>query len=210
MRAQSSFVAALAACALVALLVGCSGSGEVVKLDIRALPSDEAGMQSAGLSQRPTIRIEPFEDERPNRDNLGVRTHLGGGTTVFRAAGGPATEVTAKVLAEYLSQRGLEASVGTNTQQADVVISGRLTEFGVRAKSRFFSTLLTTSLKLGLRAENTADGSATTMSLEDEREDAVFWFEPSDLEELANEMLQESVANMLAGVRVENGVFRMK
>ena len=210
MREQSSVVVALAIFMLLSLLVGCSGTGEVVNLHIDALPSDEAALESVGQSNRLTVRITPFEDVRPNKENLGVRTHLGGGTTLFRVDGGPATDVTAKVIAEYLKQRGLDAKVGGDGAQADVVISGRLAEFSVHAKSRFFSTLLNTSLKLGLRAENAADGSATTMSLEDAREDTVFWFESSDLETLANEMLQDSVNNMLAGVRVSDRVLRMK
>lgn len=200
----------LSICVLLAWLTGCSGSGQVVNLNITALPSEEAGLQSVGQSDRLRIRITPFEDVRPNQDTLGVRTHLGGGTTAYKVGGGPATEVTATVIAEYLKQRGWDATVGTDTTEADVVISGRLAEFSVHAKSRFFSTLLNTSLKLALRAENAADGSATTMSLEDAREDTVFWFAPSDLETLANDMLQESVRNMLASVRVRDGILRMK
>lgn len=210
MRERSAVAVALIICVLMALLTGCSGTGQVVQLNVDALSSEETGLRTVGQSDRLEIRIKPFEDTRPNREQLGVRTHLGGGTTVFEVAGGPAAEVTAKVIADYLSQHGWDATVGTDAAQADVVMSGRLAEFAVHAKSRFFSTVLNTSLKLALRAENTADGSATTMSLEDEREDTVFWFEPSDLETLANEMLQESVKNMLASVRVQNGILRMK
>ena len=210
MRERSQVAVALIICVLMALMTGCSGTGQVVNLKLDALPSDGDGARSVGQSDRPKITIKPFEDVRPNQEHLGVRTHLGGGTTVFEVAGGPAAEVTAKVLADYLSQHGWDATVGTDTAQADVVVSGRLAEFAVHGKSRFFSTLLTTSLKLALRAENTADGSATTLSLEDEREDTVFWFEPSDLETLANEMLEESVKNMLGSVHVQNGILRMK
>lgn len=210
MRARSAVAVALSICVVMALVTGCSGTGQVVNLKIDALPSDEAGLQSVGQSDGLTIRIEPFEDTRPNQEHLGVRTHLGGGTTVFQVDGGPAADATAKVIAEYLRQRGWNATVSTDTSQADVVMSGRLTEFSVHAKSRFFSTLLNTSLKLALHAENSADGSATTMSLEDAREDTVFWFEPSDLETLANQMLRESVRNMLASVQVQNGILRMK
>lgn len=210
MRDRSAIAVALSICVLMTWLTGCSGTGQVVNLHIDALPSDEAGLQSVGQSDRLKIAIKPFEDVRPNQEHLGVRTHLGGGTTVFQVDGGSAAEVTAKVLVEYLKQRGWDTTLGTDAAQADVVISGRLAEFSVHAKSRFFSTLLTTSLKLSLRAENAADGSATTMSLEDAREDAVFWFEPSDLETLANEMLYDSVRNMLASVQVRNGVLRMR
>ncbi len=210
MNGRSAVTGALVIFALAMGFTGCAGKGEVVNLNIHTLPSEEAGLESVGQSDRLTIRITPFEDLRPNKETLGVRTHLGGGTSIFQVGGGPAAEVTANVVAEYLTERGWEATVGTDTAQADVVISGRLAEFSVHAKSRFFSTLLNTSLKLALRAENTADGSATTMSLEDAREDTVFWFEPSDLETLANEMLQESVRNMLASVRVKNGILRMK
>ncbi len=210
MRERSVVAVALSICVLSAWLTGCSGTGQVVNLNIDALPSDEAGLQSVKQSDRLTIRITPFEDVRPNKETLGVRTHLGGGTTVFQVGDGPATEVTAAVIAEYLKQRGWDVRVGTDTAPADVVISGRLAELAVHAKSRFFSTLLNTSLKLALRAENAADGSATTMSLEDGREDTVFWFEPSDLETLVNEMLQETVRNMLASVQVKNKILRMK
>ncbi len=210
MRERSVVRAALSICALAVWLTGCAGKGEVVNLNIHALPSEEAGLESVGQSDRLTIRIMPFEDLRPNKETLGIRTHLGGGTTTFTAGGGPPAEVAAKVIAEYLTQRGWDATVSADAAQADVIISGRLSEFSVHAKSRVFSTLLNSSLKLALRAENTADGSATSMSLEDGREDTVFWFEPSDLEKLANEMLQESVRNMLVSVRVKNGILRMK
>lgn len=210
MRGRSAVTGAFFICVLAMGFTGCAGKGEVVNLDIRTLPSEDTGVESVGQADRLTIKIMPFEDLRPNKETLGMRTHLGGGTTIFKVGGGPPAEVAAKVIAEYLTQRGWNATVGADTAQADVIMTGRLTEFSVRAKSRFFSTLLNTSLKLALRAENTADGSATAMSLEDGREDTVFWFEPTDLETLANEMLQESVKNMLASVQVKNGILRMK
>lgn len=209
-RARSTIVTMPVLWLLAVLLAGCAGSGRVVELDVKAAPPADAGMRSADQPRQLTVVVKPFDDARPERDSLGIRTHLGGGVTRFELKEGPATSLVARVVAEHLARRGWQAAVGEPGGQPDVVMSGTLHEFSVHAKSRFGSTLLRASLRLALRAENTADGSMTTMMLEDSREDTEFWFDAEDLEELVNEMLDESVRNMVASVQVADGALRLK
>jgi len=108
MRGRFAILVALPMSLLMALLAACAGTGQVVNLNIDTLPSEEAGLESVGQSDRLTIRIKPFEDQRPTKETLGVRTHLGGGTTIFQVGGGPAAEVTANSLVRMARAAGFE------------------------------------------------------------------------------------------------------
>lgn len=191
-------------------LSGCAGSGAVVKLDVRALPSTQVALQAGKEPQNLTIFVMPFEDQRSRRDRVGVRTHFWGGVTQFDVEGSNAGETVARVLADYLKQRGFTVGMGTPgvagvEGKPDVILTGRVLEFAGNAKSRFGNTLIMTSLKLALKAENTTDDSVTGMTMDDRREETVFSFEQEDLEELANKMLRESIEKLLQDMKVAQG-----
>ena len=196
------------------LICGCAGTGEVLTLRVHVIPDSDPTTVAEEPGQL-TVLVQPFDDQRSQRERLGARTHLWGGRTFFNVEEGRAGEVVARVLADYLKQRGWTVGVETleTTQleaKPDVRISGQVLEFSAKAKSRFGSTLMTASLKVALKAENTANGTVTTINVDDARENSVFWFDPEDLEGLVNQMLKESLENTMGNLKVTDSSLRMK
>ena len=155
--------------AVLVLLAGCAGSGQMVSLDVvPKLPPAQA------LASDPVkIVIEPFEDRRADQGKLGYRTHLGGGVTYFNVAGGKVGDTAAETMAETLRQqgwqrRGWDARVvqtGVAVSGADILVTGEVLELTAHAKSRFFSTVITTECRMLIKASNLKDGSVTTNTL---------------------------------------------
>ncbi|HSC57372.1 MAG TPA: hypothetical protein VLC51_09205, partial [Nitrospira sp.] len=166
---------------------GCGGSGQTFYLDV--LPKQ----QPAQMADPETVKIviEPFEDRRVEKNRIGMRTHLWGGTTYFNVAGEKPGQVYAQALAERLQARGWQdrawnvkvASAGSSPD-ADIVISGQIFEFAANAKSRLFSTYITTSNKLTITARNNVDRSSTNRSIEGSQSDTVVWFAEDDVKQL--------------------------
>ena len=140
----------LAACLLMG--AGCGGTGQMFYFDLQQKQTATAQY----MEPEPVrIVIESFEDRRPEKSRLGLRTHLWGGVTYFNVAGERPGDVIAQALADRLRTRGWKerpwtvrvAPSGsvTNSNDADIVISGQLFEFSANAKSRLFSTAVNTS-----------------------------------------------------------------
>ncbi len=192
-------------------LAGCAGTGEVVPLDVRFKPMDVQPVETEPLK----IVVETFEDKRADKSKLGLRTHLWGGVTYFNVPGGRPGEVAAQALADYLRLRGWRVGVrtpGVTTAEGepDIVLTGQVMEFSANAKSRFFSTAITTSTRFVIRARNAVDGSTTTMNLDGTRSETVFWFDPGDVQRLLNETLKESLDRLMADTKIENRAWRLK
>jgi hypothetical protein len=193
--------------ALLGLLVlaGCAGTGEIIPLKVQALPSVRSLNQSF---QDIKVVVERFE-EGPEAGRLGVRSHLGGGETIFTAQGGGLGEAVARVLADNLKTMGFQVWMkksGASEVPADpdVTIRGEVYQVLVQARSRFFSTKLTGRVKVLILAANASDRSTVRLNLEGGREDVVFWFKPEDVQELANRMLKENLDRLLVDIRVQN------
>jgi uncharacterized lipoprotein YajG len=187
------------------LLVGCAGTGEVIPLKIQALPSVRSINQNL---QDIKVLVEPFE-ESAGIDQLGVRTHLGGGQTTFTAQGGRLGLIMARVVADNLKSMGFQVWVRTPTEQdlpekPDITITGQVQQLSAQARSRFFSTKMTVKVKVVIQAANASDRSAVRLNLEGTRENTVFWFEPGEVQELVNRTLQENLDRLLADVRVQD------
>ncbi len=199
------------------VVAGCVGSGDVLYLDVRAIPLEEATESDdadAGEPGQLSVFVEAFEDQRPEKEHLGVRTHLAGGVTIFDVDGNHPGEVVARVLADYMRQRGWVVGLETPgvsglSGNPDVIVSGQVREFSVRVKSRFGSTVITTSLDLILTVKNTADGSTTKMNLDDTREQTVGWFDPEDLEMQVNQMLKQSLERAMSDLQAARGALRL-
>ena len=195
-------------------LTGCAGSGEVVYLEIQAIPpAPHSAKQQAGQREEIKVAVEAFEDQRPEKSHLGVRTHLWGGVTQFNFMGGKAGDVVAQVVADHLKQKGWRVWVRRHGSPApegdpDVILTGQIQDFSANAKSRFFSTKLTAMSKLAVLARNAVDGSTTSMNLEGTSTDTVFWFEPKDVQELVNETLKVSLDKLTADTKVEKRALR--
>lgn len=195
------------------VISGCAGTGELYYMDIRPKP---AAAQFA-TAEPVKIVIEPFEDLRLEKSRVGQRTHLWGGVSYFDVSGGKPSEVIAQALAETLRQRGwherawnvtLASANGTSMTDADIIIVGQVIECSANAKSRFFSTKITTSSKLVLRARNVADRSVVTRNVESAESDTVVWFEVDDVRALLTATIKESLDRFIADTKIENRSLR--
>jgi Uncharacterized lipoprotein len=190
---------------VILLLAGCAGTGEVIPLKIQALPSVRSINQNF---QDIKVVVEPFE-EVSEAGHLGIRTHLGGGETVFAVQGGKPGDAVAQVVADNLKSMGFQvwvkkSDVSEVPDKPDITVTGQVQQLSVQARSRFFSTKLTAKVKVMIRVANASDRSTVRLNLEGSREDAVFWFEPGEAQELVNRMLKENLDKLLADVRVQD------
>lgn len=184
---------------------GCGGSGQTFYLDV--LPKQ----QPAQMADPETVKIviEPFEDRRVEKNRIGMRTHLWGGTTYFNVAGEKPGQVYAQALAERLQARGWQdrawnvkvASAGSSPD-ADIVISGQIFEFAANAKSRLFSTYITTSNKLTITARNNVDRSSTNRSIEGSQSDTVVWFAEDDVKQLMAATMKDTLDRYLSDTTI--------
>ena len=187
------------------VFAGCAGTGEVVPLKIHALPSVRSINQNF---QDIKIVVESFE-EGPEAGRLGVRTHLGGGETVFAAQGGKPGDVMAQVVADNLKSMGFQVWIKKSDAsevpaKPDILVTGQVQQLSAQARSRFFSTKITAKVKAVIQAANASDRSTVRLNLEGAREDAVFWFEPGEVQELVNRTLKENLDRVLADIRVQD------
>lgn len=184
---------------------GCGGSGQTFYLDV--LPKQ----QPAQMADPETVKIviEPFEDRRVEKNRIGMRTHLWGGTTYFNVAGEKPGQVYAQALADRLQARGWQdrawnvkvASAGSSPD-ADIVISGQIFEFAANAKSRLFSTYITTSNKLTITARNNVDRSSTNRSIEGSQSDTVVWFAEDDVKQLMAATIKDTLDRYLSDTTI--------
>jgi phosphotransferase system HPr-like phosphotransfer protein len=96
----------------------------------------------------------------------------------------------------------------TNASEAparpDITITGQVQQLSAQARSRFFSTRMTAKARIVIQAANASDRSTVRLNLDGTREDAVFWFEPREVQELVNRMLKENLDRLLADVYVKD------
>lgn len=193
---------------------GCAGTGKTVYLNLQ---QKQAAAQY--LEPEPVrIVIETFEDRRPEKNRLGLRTHLWGGVTYFNVAGEQPGDVIAQALVDRLTARGWKdrawtvrvASSGavTNLSDADIVISGQLLDFSANAKSRLFSTVVNTSSKMVITARNLGDQSTTTRGVEGAQRDTVVWFSEDDVQKLLAATLKDSIDRYLVDTTIEQKALR--
>jgi len=186
-------------------LTGCAGTGEVIPLDIHPAVNG-----SEGSAKKSSIRVAvgPIEDGRTHKTGLGVRTHLWGGVSYFDVPGGNPTNVVAKALTDYLTAKGWHVTK-QSSDGADVLITGKLLDLSVRAKSRVFFTEITAKTKLALQALNAADGSTVRMTLNGSGDDDEFWFDPEDAQALVNGVLNDSFGKLVQDTKFENTSLRL-
>jgi len=193
---------------------GCAGTGKTFYLDLQQ-------KQAVAQYQEPEsvrIVIEPFEDRRLENNWLGMRTHLWGGVTYFNVVGERPGEVIAQSLADRLKTRGWKGRAWTvrvvssgavaNLNDADVVISGHLLDFSANAKSRFFSTVVSTSSKMVITARNLGDQSTTIRMVEGAQRDTVFWFSEADVQQLLAATLKDSIDRYLDDTTINQKALR--
>lgn len=190
---------------------GCGGSGQTVHFDV--LPPQQPVQQAEPDALK--IVIEPFEDRRADTHRIGMRTHLWGGTTYFNVVGDKPGEVYANALADRLRAAGwldrswdVRVAPAGSMPNADIVISGQIFEFAANAKSRLFSTYITTSNKLTITARNNGDHSSTGRSLESAASDTVVWFSEDDVKRLMTATIKDTLDRYLADTTISQRAVR--
>jgi hypothetical protein len=193
---------------------GCGGTGKTFYLDLQQKQAAAPYMEPEPVR----IVIEPFEDRRLDWSRLGLRTHLWGGVTNFNVAGARLGDVIAQILADRLKARGWKdrawtvrvASSGavTNLNDADIVISGKILDLSVNAKSRLFSTVVTTSSNLVIAARNLVDQSSTTRSIEGAQRETVVWFSEDDVQQLLSATLKDDIDRYLVDTMIDHKALR--
>jgi hypothetical protein len=201
---------------MVSLLMGagCGGSGKTFYLDLQQKQAAAQYMEAEPVR----IVIETFEDRRLEKNRLGLRTHLWGGVTYFNVAGERPGDVIAQALADRLQTRGWKdqawtvrvasRATVTNLNDADIIISGQLLDFSANAKSRLFSTVVSTSSKMVITGRNMGDQSATIRSVEGAQHDTVFWFSEDDVQQLLAATLKDGIDRFLADTTIEQKALR--
>jgi len=190
-------------------LAGCAGRGEVIPLQIHPIVTKSEAVSKP----TPTLRVAigSVEDGRSHKTGLGVRTHLWGGVSYFDVPGGNPADVVAQALTDYLTAKGWRVTKGgAGDAGADVVLTGKILELSVHAKSRVGSTKVTTKTKLAVQAQNVVDESTIRMTLNGNGADDVFWFAPEDAQALVNDVLTDSFGKLLQDTTVENKQLRLK
>lgn len=195
----------------VSVVAGCAGKGEVRYLDLSMKPP----AAQMAVTEPVKIVIEPFEDRRLEKGRIGMRSHLWGGVTYFNIAGERPGEFVAQALADRLRNRGwherawnVRVAPAGSVADADIVITGQLFEFSANAKSRVFSTAITTNSKLTIQAHNQADKSTTTRSVEGSQTRTVFWFDEDDVQELLAATLKDGIDRIIADTMIEQKSLR--
>ena len=190
-------------------LAGCAGTGEVIPLQIHPIVTKSESVSKP----TPTLRVAvgSVEDGRSHKTGLGVRTHLWGGVSYFDVPGGNPADVVAQALSDYLTAKGWQVTKrGAGDNGADVVLTGKILDLSVHAKSRIGFTEVTTKSKLALQAQNVSDGSTIRMTLNGSGGDDIFWFDPEDAQALVNDVLTDSFSKLLQDTMVENRQLRLK
>ena len=189
-------------------LAGCAGTGEVIPLQIHPIVTGSEG----GARQRAAVRLAvgSVEDGRSHKTGLGVRTHLWGGVSYFDVPGGNPADMVAQALADYLIAKGWQVTKrGAVDAGADVVLTGKILDFSVHAKSRVGFTEVTTKTKLALQVQNVADGSTIRITLNGSGGDYIFWFDPEDAQALVNDVLTDSFGKLVQDTKIENKSLRL-
>lgn len=192
-------------------VTGCAGKDDVTIVNIPNRPVSPGTLSPQ--SQPLQVAVEPFEDARPHKSRLAVRSHLWGGENYFDVPGGSLSQAATQALVQFLNSKGCDAHImkaGLGSQAADLTISGHVLAWSVDAKSRVGSTTLMTGSKTVIRALNRADGSVVRMTLNGAGSDSVFWFAPEDAQRLLNDVLNDTFTQLRHSSRVEGNVVRLR
>jgi len=191
------------------LASGCASTGERIDLKV---PVASGGDEKIAAMSSPTVTIQPFEDNRTDTSHLGKRHHLWGGESYFSLPTGTLGEVTAQAFADYLKGKGWNAAVGKDAgiDGADITISGSLADVGVDTKSSIGQTTLNAKNRLIVQVNNRADGSQVRETLTSSGTNQVFWFEPSDAQELLNELYNKNFEKFVTDTKLDGKVLKVR
>ena len=189
---------------LMFLAAGCTGTGEMVNLRIYDLPTDKEK-----VGENLLVEVEPFEDLRVNKDQLGSRTHMWGGKTYFNFMGGHLGTGGADSFIAFLNSRGFQASKA-GTGSPDVTITAFVRKFTADASSSFMNTHLESHAITEFHITNHADNSKVRLTIGSGGADDELIFNQEDMEDLVNTALQEGFEEFLENVTIQGKTLRKK
>ena len=191
-------------------MVGCAGQNDAVPISLRLKPQIEKPSEATVRSV--SVSVTPFLDDRSNQGKLGLHKALWGPSHPLVSKNGPVGEAIAKRLAEYLVRQGWQAqyvSPGGNLS-GGVVISGKVLEGAVDAQGAFGSTEIVGKNKLVLHAKNSSDGSSITDTVSHTGTYSVFWFSPTDAEEIFSEVMEKNFEKFVEQTRFDGKVLKFR
>jgi hypothetical protein len=201
--------AAIGFIGVILLATGCGGKGE--RIDLKVPIAYGVNEKVAAMSSG-TVLVLPFEDNRTNRSHLGTRYHLWGGESHFDLSSGTLGESTAQAFADYLKERGWNASVakGNGATGVDVTITGQLVDIAVDAKSGVGQTDLNGKNRLIIFVKNHADGSQVRETLTSTGTSQVFWFDSEDAQDLLNELYNKNFEKFMADTTLDGKLLKLR
>lgn len=191
-------------------LGGCAGKGE--RIDI-AIPGGTPGAGTVSIATPgPRIAVLPFEDQRPNQNHLGTRSHLWGGVSYFDLPSGTVAKATAQALVDYLSKQGWKASLAraAGSDGADITLAGTIQSLSVDANSGFMHTDLTAQNALSFQITNHSDESIVRERVSGAGSDRVFWFDQEDAQHLMTDLFETNFTKFLGDLKIEGRTMRLK
>jgi hypothetical protein len=171
-------------------------------IDLKNVPDPEP------VRNAPRVAVVPFEDVRADTTAIGRHQHYIE-TTVDRIVpkeGSAADQIT-KFVAQYLKEAGFPVTVvqpgaQPTADKADVIMTGEIESYWNEAVSRLGRTELRSKNRLRIKLTNLTDESTTSTTVAGEADTKVVTFEPSDLAQLDGEALGQSMARLLADLKV--------
>ncbi len=189
-------------------LIGCQTTGEVVKLQIENF---QESSETGGGNLKVVVR--PFEDQRSNKKDLGIRSGLWGGITYYTLWNGNFGTGFSGAVVDFLQHKGFNAARAgspSNKGTPDVTLSGKIKELTANAISSFGSTSLEAKALVEFEAKNTLDGSTVWITVAASETATEILFDHEDIEELVNEVLEEVFAQFLEGTEVRGKTLKRK
>ena len=201
--------AAIGFIGIILLATGCASKGERIDLKV---PIAYGVNEKVVATSSATVAILPFEDTRTNRSHLGTRYHLWGGESHFDLSRGTLGESTAQAFADYLKERGWNASVakGNGATGVDVTITGQLVDIAVDAKSGVGQTDLNGKNRLIIFVKNHDDGSQVRETLTSTGTSQVFWFDPEDAQDLLNELYNKNFEKFMTDTTLDGKLLKLR
>ncbi len=190
---------------LLALLLGCSGEGDVVSIAVPGKHREIA--QKPGTGDGPSIGIYPFKDVRRDKSQLGSRIGRFGALDgyVFEVEGGRVGPSIAEAMEEYVAAKGWHVvhmpEGGDN--QPDIVLEGEVRQFYVEGLNNWFTTTIRCQVNVLVSGHQGSDGSRIEVPLAAERMREVRWFDPLEVQALVNEVLEDAYGQLVAATRFE-------
>lgn len=190
------------------VLTGCAGKGE--RIDV--MMPGKWTVAAASASTGPRIAVLPFDDQRPTQVHLGQRDHFWGGESYFDLPSGSVSRASALALVDYLNRRGWRASMATTpgADDADVTITGTVTDLSVNAKSGFMHTDISAKNSLSFQIKNHRDGTVVRERVSGSATDQVFWFDQEDAQALFSELLESNFQKFMTDVHIDGRAVRLR